>query len=57
MMKKALKISLLVIGILVVVPILVLRVTGLEPRFIAPESQAYADSSRAGIVAQRGGRP
>ena len=46
MMKKALKISLLVIGILVVVPILVLRVTGLEPRFIAPESQAYADSSR-----------
>ena len=46
MMKKALKISLLVIGILVVVPLLVLRVTGLEPRFIAPESQAYADSSR-----------
>ncbi len=46
MMKKALKISLLVIGILVVVPLLVLRMTGLEPRFIAPESQAYADSSR-----------
>jgi hypothetical protein len=46
MMKKALKISLLVLGILVVVPLLVLRVTGLEPRFIAPESQAYADSGR-----------
>jgi hypothetical protein len=46
MMKKALKISLLVIGTLGVFPILVLRVTGLEPRFIAPESQAYADSGR-----------
>ena len=45
-MKKALKISLLVLGILVVVPLLVLRVTGLEPRFIAPETQAYADSGR-----------
>ena len=40
------KISLLVLGILVVVPLLVLRVTGLEPRFIAPETQAYADSGR-----------
>ena len=45
-MKKTLKISLLVLGILVVVPLLVLRVTGLEPRFIAPETQAYADSGR-----------
>lgn len=45
-MKKALKVSLLVIGILVVIPLLVLRMTGLEPQFIAPESQAYADSGR-----------
>ena len=45
-MKKALKVSLLVIGALVIIPLLVLRVTGLEPQFIAPESQAYADSGR-----------
>ena len=45
-MKNAFIGSLLVIGGLVVIPLLVLRVTCLEPQFIAPESQAYADSGR-----------
>ncbi len=45
-MMRALKVGLLIFGALVVVPLLVLRVTGLEPRFVAPESQAYADSGR-----------
>jgi len=43
---RALKVGLLVVSALVVLPLLVLGVTGLEPRFIAPESQAYADSGR-----------
>ena len=43
---KALKIRLLVIGALVVVPLLILRVTGLEPRYVDPTSEAYANSGR-----------
>ena len=45
-MKKALKVGLLVIGALVVVPLLTLRVTGLEPRYVAPASEEFANSGR-----------
>ena len=45
-MKKALKVGLLVIGALVVVPLLTLRVTGLEPRYVDPASEAFANSGR-----------
>ena len=45
-MKKALKVGLLVIGALVVVPLLTLRVTGLEPRYVDPASEEFANSGR-----------
>ena len=46
-MKKELKVGLLVvIGALVVVPLLTLRVTGLEPRYVDPATEAFADSGR-----------
>jgi len=45
-MKKALKVGLLVIGALVVVPLLTLRVTGLEPRYVDPASEEFASSGR-----------
>ena len=45
-MKKALKVGLLVIGALVVVPLVTLRVTGLEPRYVDPASEEFASSGR-----------
>ena len=44
---RALKVSLMVVGTLVVVSLLTLRVTGLEPRYIDPSSPAFAESGRA----------
>ena len=41
-MKKELNISLLVLGALVVVPLLTLRLTGLEPRYVDPASEEFA---------------
>ena len=43
---RALKVGLLVVGALVVVSLLTLRVTGLEPRYIDPSSEAFAESGR-----------
>ncbi len=45
-MMRALKVGLLVVGALVVVSLLTLRVTGLEPRYIDPSSEAFAESGR-----------
>ncbi len=45
-MKKELNISLLVLGALVVVPLLTLRLTGLEPRYVDPASEEFANSNR-----------
>jgi len=45
-MMRALKIGLLVVGALVVISVLTLRVTGLEPRYIDPSSEAFAESGR-----------
>ena len=45
-MIRALKAGLLVVGVLVVVSLLTLRVTGLEPRYIDPSSAAFAESGR-----------
>jgi hypothetical protein len=45
-MMRALKVGLLVVGVLVVVSLLTLRVTGLEPRYIDPSSAAFAESGR-----------
>jgi hypothetical protein len=45
-MTKALKIGLLVIGALVVVTLLTLRVTGLEPAYVDPSSEEFAKSGR-----------
>ena len=43
---RALKVSLMVFGTLVVVSLLTLRVTGLEPRYIDPSSPAFVESGR-----------
>ena len=43
---RALKVSLMVVGTLVVVSLLTLRVTGLEPRYIDPSSAAFVESGR-----------
>ena len=43
---RALKVSLMVVGTLVVVSLLTLRVTGLEPRYIDPSSPAFVASGR-----------
>ena len=43
---RALKVSLMVVGTLVVVSLLTLRVTGLEPRYIDPSSPAFVESGR-----------
>src|SRR5215475_6929280 len=45
-MVKALKIGFLVVGALVVVTLLTLRVTGLEPPYVDPSSEEFAKSSR-----------
>jgi hypothetical protein len=45
-MTRALKVGLLVVGALVVVPLLALRVTGLEPRYIDPSSDEFVKSDR-----------
>ena len=45
-MVKALKIGLLVVGALVVVTLLTLRVTGLEPAYVDPSSEEFAKSGR-----------
>jgi len=45
-MMRALKIGLLLVGALVVLSLLTLRVTGLEPRYIDPRSEAFAESGR-----------
>ena len=59
-MVKTLKIGLLVVGTLVVVTLLTLRVTGLEPAYVDPSSEAVRQKRpdhQAGIVADRGSRP
>ena len=43
---RALKVGLMVVGTLVVVSLLTLRVTGLEPRYIDPSSPAFVESGR-----------
>jgi len=43
---RALKVSLMVVGTLVVVSLLTLSVTGLEPRYIDPSSPAFVESGR-----------
>jgi len=45
-MKSPLKIGLLVFAALLVVSLLTLRVTGLEPRYIDPRSPAFAENDR-----------
>ena len=45
-MLKALKIGVLAIGGLVVVALVTLRVTGLEPAYVDPNSEAFAQSGR-----------
>jgi len=45
-MTRALKVGLLVVGALVVVPLLTLRVTGLEPAYVDPSSEEFAKSGR-----------
>ena len=45
-MMRALKVGLMVVGTLVVVSLLTLRVTGLEPQYIDPSSPAFAESGR-----------
>jgi hypothetical protein len=45
-MTRALKVGLLVLGGLVVVSLLTLRATGLEPRYVDPGSEEFAKSGR-----------
>jgi hypothetical protein len=45
-MMKALRIGLLVLGVLVVGTLLTLRVTGFEPAYVDPSSEAFAKSGR-----------
>ena len=45
-MMRALKVCLLVVGALVVVSLVTLNVTGLEPRYIDPSSEAFIESDR-----------
>ena len=45
-MTRALNAGLLVVGALVIVPLLTLRVIGLEPRYIDPGSEEFARSGR-----------
>ena len=45
-MMRTLKIGLLVVGTLVIISLLVLRVSGLEPRYIDPSSAAFLESGR-----------
>ena len=45
-MTRALKVGLLVVGALVVVPLLTLRVTGLEPPYVDPGSEEFVKSGR-----------
>ena len=55
-MMKALKIGLLAIGTLVVVTLVTLRVTGLEPAYVDPTSEAVRQKrpdDQAGVVADR----
>ncbi|NQV71282.1 MAG: hypothetical protein HQ498_14750 [Pseudohongiella sp.] len=46
-MMRALKIGLLVVVALVVISLLTLRVTGLEPQYIDPRSEAFAENGRS----------
>ncbi len=43
---RTLKVGLLAVGALVVLSLLTLRVTGLEPRYIDPRSEAFVESGR-----------
>ena len=45
-MTRALKVGLLVVVVLVAVPLLTLRVTGLEPRYVDPSSEEFVKSGR-----------
>ena len=45
-MMRALKVGLLVVGALVVISLLTLRATGLEPQYINPSSEAFAENGR-----------
>jgi hypothetical protein len=45
-MMRALKFGLLAVGIFVVISLVTLRITGLEPRYIDPSSEAFAESGR-----------
>ena len=45
-MMRAVKVGLLVVGGLVVVSLLTLRLTGLEPRYVDPSSEAFVESGR-----------
>ena len=45
-MMRVLKISLLVIGALAVISLLTLRITGLEPQYVDPSSEAFVESGR-----------
>ncbi len=46
-MMRALKIGLLAVVALVVISLLTLRVTGLEPQYIDPRSEAFAENGRS----------
>lgn len=45
-MMRALKVGLLIVGALIVLPLLILRVTGMDPQYIDPASEAFAASGR-----------
>ena len=45
-MMRALKIGLLVVGAIVVVSLLTLRMTGLNPQYLDPSSEAFVESGR-----------
>lgn len=45
---RGLKIGFLVIGALIILTLLTLRITGLEPRYIDPASAAFVESRRTG---------
>ena len=45
-MMRVLKVGLLSVGALIVISLLTLRVTGLEPRYIDPRSEAFVESGR-----------
>ena len=49
-MKRALKVGLLIVGSLVVVSLLTLRVTGLEPPYLDPRTEEFVERGRTGWV-------